>query len=122
MKKTFMIALAGMMLFAFTQCGDGGNSNGGDKKGKGDNTETTSSKSAFDEAKAMIDNYAKALDKVSSCDEFKKVSDDFEKASDNFDKKYGENALSKSEKDKLEDIMEPLAKKTMEIAMKYDCY
>lgn len=38
MKKTFMIALAGLMLFAFTQCGDGGNSK---KDGKA-KTEKTS--------------------------------------------------------------------------------
>lgn len=47
MKKTFMIALAGMMLFAFTQCGGGsadGKKNGNKTKangGKG-NTEATS--------------------------------------------------------------------------------
>ena len=28
MKKTLIIALAGMMLFAFTQCGGGGSSKG----------------------------------------------------------------------------------------------
>ncbi len=35
MKKTLIIALAGIMMFAFTQCGGGGNTNSGSKIAKG---------------------------------------------------------------------------------------
>ena len=51
MKKTLMIALAGMMLFAFTQCGG----NKGSKE--------------FEDNKAMFEKLEKAINDSQTCDE-----------------------------------------------------
>lgn len=50
MKKTLLIALAGMMLFAFTQCGGGGSKE-------------------FKDNKALLDKMEKAVKDANSCDE-----------------------------------------------------
>ena len=51
MKKTLMIALAGMMLFAFTQCG-------GNKSSK-----------EFQDNKALTEKFEKAINEAQTCDE-----------------------------------------------------
>ena len=52
MKKTLMIALAGMMLFAFTQCG------GSSKESK-----------EFQDSKEMSEQFEKAIHDAQTCDE-----------------------------------------------------
>ena len=65
MKKTLMIALAGMMLFAFTQCGSNDSNKKGDNKDSKDNKEVNND--GQDAAKS--DNSADFNDQASSIEE-----------------------------------------------------
>ena len=56
MKKTLMIALAGMMLFAFTQCGG----NKGSKE--------------FQDSKALIEKLEKAINDSKTCEELENAA------------------------------------------------
>ena len=56
MKKTLIIALAGMMLFAFTQCGD----NKGSKE--------------FQDSKALIEKLEKAVNESQTCEELENAA------------------------------------------------
>ena len=70
MKKTLIIALAGMMLFAFTQCGGGKNENGKEGKAK---TETKASKQ-FTEMKEAYDEVEKMIKDTKDCEELKEAA------------------------------------------------
>ena len=101
MKKTFMIALAGMMLFAFTQCGDG-DANKKEKEANKGSKEYINWKEAYDYAE-------KVLKDIKSCEEF-----------DYADKKI-ENVLGKADKDAITDYYEEneqLTEKEREILLK----
>ena len=71
MKKTLIIALAGMMLFAFTQCGGGKNENG-----KEDKTEIKTSKATkqFTEMKEAFDEVEKMIKDTKDCEELKEAA------------------------------------------------
>lgn len=58
MKKTLLIALAGMMLFAFTQCGGG--------KAKGSKE--------YQDTKALIEKLETAVKDANSCDELQEAA------------------------------------------------
>ena len=72
MKKTLIIALAGMMLFAFTQCGGGKNENKEDKA----KTETKSAKASkqFTEMKEAYDEIEKMINDTKDCEELKEAA------------------------------------------------
>lgn len=65
MKKTFIIALAGMMLFAFTQCGGDGGTGGG-----------VSSKSTkqFKETKEAFDEIGKMIKDADNCEDLQEAA------------------------------------------------
>ena len=89
MKKTFLLALAGMMLFAFTQCG------GGESK-------------EFKDFKKAISEFESQLKSAKSCDDLIKaeaVFDDSDWAINNY-----------SEKDKMTDAEEGKAREMLEKA------
>jgi len=71
MKKTLFIALAGMMLFAFTQCGGNG---GGSKE--------------FQDSKKAIDEMTKIIKNAKTCEDLGKLYDIEKEMSK---KKYDEN-------------------------------
>ena len=73
MKKTLIIALAGMMLFAFTQCGGSKNENGKEDKGK---TETKAVKGTkqFMEMKEAFDEIEKMIKDTKDCEELKEAA------------------------------------------------
>ena len=58
MKKTLMIALAGMMLFAFTQC-----------SGKGNETKTVKGSKEYQDNMKMYKEIEKAIKDAKTCDE-----------------------------------------------------
>ena len=59
MKKTLLIALAGMMLFAFTQCGGKGTSKGSKE---------------FQDNKELFDKLEKAVKEAKTCDELQEAA------------------------------------------------
>ena len=69
MKKTLIVALAGFMMFAFTQCGSG--------NGNGDNAGTTSSAKdtkQFTEVKKAYDEIEKMIKDADDCDKLQEAS------------------------------------------------
>lgn len=79
MKKTLIIALAGMMLFAFTQCGGGGSSKGSKE---------------FQDNKKAINEMTKILKNAKTCEDLDKLYD----IEDEMDKKEYD------EKEKMTDV------------------
>ena len=64
MKKTLIIALAGMMLFAFTQCGGGKD---------GGSTSASSSKQ-YQETKEMYEEIQKAVKEANDCEQLQEAA------------------------------------------------
>ena len=89
-----MIALAGLMMFAFTPCG------GKDENGK---EKTVQGTVEFKDAMKVLDDYEKAIGNAKSCEDLKKAKKDFREAANKLDdKEYGDKEkLTPEEKDKL---------------------
>ncbi len=64
MKKILIIALAGMMMFAFTQCGGG----------KDGGTASASSSKQFKETKEMYEGIQKAVDEAEDCEQLQEAA------------------------------------------------
>ena len=62
MKKTFLIALAGIMMFAFTQCGGGKDS------------KTTKGSKEYQETMEMYEKLEKAVKDANTCDELQEAA------------------------------------------------
>lgn len=97
MKKTFLIALAGMMLFAFTQC------NKGSKE--------------FQDTKAGIKEMTKAVQNAKACEDIEKAVDEVVKKY--ADKKYEDkDKMTKEEEEKIKKMTEEMEKVTKETTEK----
>ena len=92
MKKTFMIALAGMMLFAFTQCG------GGSKE--------------FQESKKAMKEMTNALKEVTKCEDLEKAEKKIEEIGNKMDgMKFDEkDQMTKEEKEEFTKLTEEFMK------------
>lgn len=86
MKKSFLIALVGILFFALTSCGDSTKSNGESKE--------------FAEAKAFIQKYNKAFDEAQSCEELDELVEKME------DEAWNLNSDNYEEADKITDAEE----------------
>lgn len=86
MKKSFLIALAGILFFALTSCGDS-------TKSKGESKE-------FAEAKAFIQKYDKAFQDAQSCEELEELMEKME------DDAWSLNSDSYEEADRITDAEE----------------
>lgn len=103
MKKTLLIALAGMMLFAFTQCG------GGTKKGSKE----------FQDNMELYNKIEKSVKDAKTCDELKEAVLGILVMGIAKDKSYADDEkMTESEKaeldklgDKLQNVMEEKSKK-----------
>lgn len=102
MKKTLMIALAGMMLFAFTQCGGG--------KAKGSKE--------YQDTKALIEKLETAVKDANSCDELQEAALAVIFSGLAMEKYTEEEKMTESEKaeieklgKELEEVMEKQTKK-----------
>ena len=113
MKKTLIIALAGMMLFAFTQCGGGGGKE--DTKGTKQYTETMA---AFEELEKMVND-------ASTCEELEEagLAVAFGGLAIAFgDDEYAEGEkLTEKEQKKLTDYLEKLSKDVEKKTEKLGC-
>lgn len=121
MKKTIIIALAGMMLFALTQCGGGKNENGKEGKTK---TETKASKQ-FTELKEAYDEVEKMIKDTKDCEELKEAA--FAVALGALavelggDEYTAEEKITEKEKEQFNKIIEDLGDKAKKKAEQLGC-
>ena len=123
MKKTLIIALAGMMLFAFTQCGGGKNENKEDKA----KTETKSAKASkqFTEMKEAYDEIEKMINDTKDCEELKEAA--FAVALGALaielggDEYTAEDKMTEKEKEQFKKIIDDLSDKTQKKAEQLGC-
>ena len=106
MKKTLTIALAGMMLFAFTQCG------GGTKKGSKE----------FQDNMELYDKIEKTVKDAKTCDELQEAVLGVLFMGIAKDKSYAEDEkMTEAEKAELEKLGEKLQKVMEDKAEKLGC-
>jgi hypothetical protein len=80
MKKTLIIALAGMMMFAFTQCGGNGKDNETKNETAVEETKTVNETPSstgtkqFNDMKAGFEEIEKAINNATTCDEIEQVA------------------------------------------------
>ena len=123
MKKTLIIALAGMMLFAFTQCGGGKNENGK----KEDKTETKSVKATkqFTELKEAFDEVEKMIKDTKDCEELKEAAFAVALgalAAELGGDEYGaEEKMTEKEKEQFHKMIEDLGDKAQKKAEQLGC-
>ena len=88
MKKTILIALAGIMIFAFTQCSSG-------------------ESKAYKDVKSMYENFGNACKKAKTCEELDAVAATFFEDMFTRDYDYAENEkATPEEKEKLKDLLD----------------
>lgn len=105
MKKTLIIALAGMMLFAFTQCGGG----------------TTKGSKEFTEAKALYEKLEKAAKDAKTCDELQEAALGMLFSGLANGKYTDEEKITEKEKEELEKYLEKISKAIEEKSKKLGC-
>ncbi len=106
MKKTLLIALAGMMLFAFTQCG------GGTKKGSKE----------FQDNMELYNKIEKTVKDAKTCEELQEAVLGMVFMSLANDKSYAEDEkMTESEKAELDKLGEKLQKVMEDCAEKLGC-
>ncbi len=124
MKKTLIIALAGMMLFAFTQCGGGKNENGKDDKAKTE-TKTVKASKQFTEMKEAFDEVEKMIKDTKDCEELKEAA--FAVALGALavelggDEYTAEDKMTEKEKEQFNKIIEDLSNKAQKKAEQLGC-
>ena len=114
MKKTLIIALAGMMLFAFTQCG-----------GNGKETKTVKASKQFTEMKEAFDEVEKMIKDTKDCEELKEAA--FAVALGALavelggDEYTAEDKMTEKEKEQFNKIIEDLSDKAQKKAKQLGC-
>ena len=103
MKKTLMIALAGMMLFAFTQCGG----NKGSKE--------------FQDSKALIEKLEKAINDSKTCEEMEDAALAVLLSGLAMENYAEEDKMTEAEKAEIEKLGEKLEKVMEDKANKLGC-
>lgn len=125
MKKTLIIALAGMMLFAFTQCG--GNKKEKENKNEQATEETTTVKGTkqFSDMMSAYDELEKALKDVKTCDELEEVAMALVLGSLAVDlggdQYAADEKMTEKEQEKLKDTIDKLLKKAEKKADELGC-
>ena len=110
MKKTLMIALAGMMLFAFTQCG-----------GKGNETKPVKGSKEYQETTEMYQTLEKAVKDATTCEELQEAALGL-LFSGLASKSYtDEEKMTEQEEKKLEEYVEKLSETIEKKAEKLGC-
>ena len=103
MKKTLMIALAGMMLFAFTQCGG----NKGSKE--------------FQDNKALSEKFEKAINEAQTCDELQDAVLEVLISGMTVEEYAEEDKMTEAEQAEMEKLGEKLEKLMEEKVAKLGC-
>ncbi len=114
MKKNLIFALAGIMIFAFTQCG-GGN-------GKGVSVKSTKQ---FTETKKMYDEFEKLIKDAKTCEELQEAAFGLvlsSLAGDFGCEQYtAEEKMTENESEKIDEIAEKLLEAAEKKAKKLGC-
>ena len=128
MKKTLLIALAGLMMFAFTQCGNSGNDKTNESKNEATKVEETSTQGGskqFTEMKSAYDEIGKMIDDCTTCEELEEAS--FALALGSLaislggDQYAAEEKMTEKEQKKLEEFIQDLTKKAEKKSEKLGC-
>jgi hypothetical protein len=127
MKKTLLIALAGLMMFAFTQCGSKGNDKANENKKETKVEEAVSEQATkqFNEMKSAYDEIGKMIEDCTSCDQLEEAT--FALAlgtlaiSLGSDEYADEEKMTEKEQKNLEDIIQKLTEKAEKKAEKLGC-
>lgn len=108
MKKTLIIALSGLMMFAFTQCG-------------GNSTKTAKGSKEFKESMELFQKFEKMVNDANTCDELQEAalgllfsglaSNDYAE----------EDKMTEEEEQKLEDYVEEIGKVIEKKSEKLGC-
>lgn len=112
MKKTLLIALAGLMMFAFTQCGD---DNNGSKK-EGEETikgtkEYVTWKKAYEEAIKVVNGIEDCMDVYKAEDKFKEIFKEADYGDVHHDEVYEEkDRMTDKEREELLELEKELEK------------
>ena len=117
MKKTLIIALAGMMLFAFTQCG-GGN------KSESSSTSSTKGSKQYTETVDMCKEMEKLIKDASTCDDLQEVAlaVALDPLAIGMSNEYAaDEKMTEKEENKIKDVFEDLGKKVEAKAKKLGC-
>ena len=120
MKKTFLIALAGMMLFAFTQCG-GDDSKKNGEKNDNDKEESVKGSAGYKAAKKMFKDWETAISKAKDCNDLKNTVQNFSIEFEKFAKNYSEKDLSEDENKEMEKISKSVQEKYNKKAEDFVC-
>lgn len=127
MKKTLIIALAGLMMFAFTQCG------GGNKKEKEDKTETKAVEETntvegtqqYTEMKSAFDEIEKAINNATTCDELEEAAFALGlgslAASLSDEQNDAEEKMTEKEQNKIEELTKKLSEAVEKKAEELGC-
>jgi len=105
MKKALIIALAGMMLFAFTQCGGG----------------TTKGSKEFTETKALYEKLEKAAKDAKTCDELQEAAIGLLFSGLANGEYADEDKITEKEKEEIEKYLEKIGKLIEEKTKKLGC-
>jgi uncharacterized Fe-S cluster-containing protein len=106
MKKTLMIALAGMTLFAFTQCGGGG----------------VSGSQEYQDCMKLYQDFEKTVKNAKTCDELSEALTNLFVTSLADDKEYADNEkMTEDERDKFEEYSETVEELFQKQAEKLGC-
>ena len=114
MKKTLIIALAGMMMFAFTQCG-----------GNGKETKSVKATKQFTEMKEAFDAVEKMIKDTKNCEELQEAA--FSVALGALavelggDEYTAEEKMTEKEKEQFNKIIEDLSDKAQKKAKQLGC-
>lgn len=114
MKKTLLIALAGMMMFAFTQCG-----NKSDKKGE--KTEEVKGSQEYKDTYQALNEMTKIVENGKDCDQ---IEDQIEKIIDKYSEiRYEDNdRMTEEEEEKIEELWDKFEELSEKKSDELGCY
>ena len=112
MKKTLIIALAGMMMFAFTQCG-----------GKDGGTISASSSKQFKETKEMFEGIQKAVDEANDCEQLQEAALTlvFGSLGASFGDYADDEKMTEKEEAEIDKLTEKISKAIEDKSTKFGC-
>jgi len=122
MKKTLLIALAGMMLIAFTQCDNGNTKKDGDKNGKNVKTEAVKRTQEYKDFTKTFDAYEDQVKQAKNCDDLEKAFINcLESSKEIHDTDYKGDTCTINEKEELKNRLDEIQQKMKAKAEELGC-
>ena len=125
MKKTLIIALAGLMMFAFTQCGGNGKEKENKNEQAVEETSTVTGTKQYTDLMSAYDELGKTLKNVTTCEELEEVAMALvlgSLAMDLGSSQYSaDDKMTEKEQEKMKETIEKLLKDAEKKAEKLGC-